>query len=73
MQSKFKINGDHFLTDQSKLNYIENRIRKKALQHLKPCLRINSITFFSTIKNLFNYLEDIFNNLCQKKLAMEKF
>ena len=43
------------------------------MQYLKPCLRLNLITFFATIEDLFNHLEDIFDNLPWKKHVMEKF
>lgn len=46
---------------------------KKKLYNLKPCLYINSITSFATIKDLFNYLKDIFGNFYQKKYAIKKF
>ena len=62
MRGKFEINWDHYLTDRSKLIYAKNRVGGKALQHLEPCLRVNSITPFATIKDLFNHLEDIFGN-----------
>ena len=62
MRGKFEINWDHYPTDRSKLIYAENRVGGKALQHLEPCLRVNSITFFATIEDLFNHLEDIFGN-----------
>lgn len=62
MQGKFKINWDHYPTNKSKLIYAENRVGKKALQYLEPCLQLNSITSFATIKDLFNYLKDIFSN-----------
>ena len=62
MRGKFEINWGHYSIDQSKLIYIKNRVAGKALQHLESCLYMNLITFFTTIKNLFNYLEDIFDN-----------
>ena len=73
IQSKFEINWDHYPLERSKLIYVENRVGGKVLQHLEPCLQLNSITFFSTINNLFNHFEDIFGNPHQKKHAMEKF
>ena len=60
MQGKFEINWDHYFIDQSKLIYAENRVGGKTLQYLEPCLRVNSITSFVTIEDIFNYLEDIF-------------
>ncbi len=62
MQRKFEINWDHYPTNRSKLIYVKNRVGRKALQHLEPCLRLNSIIPFTTIDNLFNHLEDIFGN-----------
>ena len=73
MQGKFEINWDYYPTDQSKLIYAENRVGRKALQHLEPCLCVNSITPFATIEDLFNHLEDIFGNPHRKEHAMEKF
>ena len=73
MQRKFEINWDHYPINQSKLIYAENRVEKKVLQHLELCLCVNLIAFFTTIENLFNYLEDIFDNFYQKKHAIEKF
>ena len=73
MRGKFEINWDHYLSERSKLIYAENRVGGKALQHLEPCLRLNSITPFTTIDDLFNHLEDIFGNPHQKKQAIEKF
>lgn len=73
IQGKFEINYDHYLTDKSKLIYVENRIRKKVLQHLEPYLRLNLITFFTIIENLFNHLKNIFGNSHEKKHAIEKF
>ena len=67
MRGKFKINWDHYPSERSKLIYVENRVRGKALQYLKPCLRLNSITSFTTIDDLFNHLEDIFGNPYQKE------
>ena len=72
IQGKFEINWDYYLTDQSKLIYAENRVGGKTLLHLKPFLRINSIILFAIIENLFNYLEDIFDNPHQKKHTMKK-
>ena len=72
MQGKFEINWDHYLSKRSKLIYVENRVKRKALQHFEPCLRLNSITPFTTINNLFNYFEDIFDDPHQKEHAMEK-
>ena len=43
------------------------------MQHLKPCLQLNSITSLATIKDLFNYPENIFGNLNRKDHTMEKF
>ena len=43
------------------------------MQHLEPCLRLNSIISFATIEDLFNHLEDIFGNLHWKEYTMEKF
>ena len=63
----------HYLTERSKLIYAENRVGRKALQHLEPCLRLNLITPFATIKDLFNHLKDIFGNPHWKEYAMEKF
>ena len=60
MQGKFEINWDHYPTNQSKLIYAENRVGGKALQHLEYYLHMNLITFFATIKVLFNHSEDIF-------------
>ena len=73
MRGKFEINWDHYPTDRSKLIYAENRVGGKALQHLEPCLRVNSITPFATIEDLFNHLEDIFGNSHRKEHAIEKF
>lgn len=73
MRDKFEINWHHYPTDRSKLIYAENRVGGKALQHLKPCLRHNSIIPFATIDDLFNHLEDIFGNPHRKEYAMEKF
>ncbi len=73
MQGKFEINWDHYPTDRSKLIYAENRVGRKALQHLEPCLRLNFITPFTTIDDLFNHLEDIFGNPHRKEHAIEKF
>ena len=42
-------------------------MKKNILQYLELYLHINLIIFFAIIKNLFNYLKDIFNNLYEKK------
>lgn len=65
--------GDHVIdssrdhdiipTNRSKLIYIEIKVQRKTLQHLKAYLQLNSITPFATIENLFNYFKDIFDNL----------
>ncbi len=73
MQGKFEINWDHYPSERSKLIYVENRVEGKALQHLELCLRLNSITLFTTINDLFNNLKDIFGNPYQKEYVMEKF
>ena len=73
MQSKIEINWDHYPTDQSKLIYVKNRVGRKVLQHLEPCLRVNLITFFATIEDLFNHLENIFDNPHQREYVIEKF
>lgn len=73
IQSIFEINLDHYLLERNKLIYTENRVTGKALQHLKPSFQLNFITFFNIIKDLFNYLKDIFGNFYQKKRAIEKF
>ncbi len=73
MWGKFEINKNYYPTNRSKLIYGENKVRGKALQHLEPCLRLNSITPFTTIDNLFNHFENIFGNPYWKKYIMEKF
>ena len=73
MRGKFEINWDHYPLERSKLIYAKNRVGGKALQHLEPCLRLNSITPFTTIDDLFNHLEDIFGNPHRKEQAIEKF
>ena len=62
MQNRFEINWDYYPTDQSKLIYAKNRVGRKTLQHLEPCLHINLITLFAIIEDLFNHLKDIFGN-----------
>ena len=73
MQGKFEIYWDHYSSKRCKLIYTKNQVRGKALQHLEPCFRLNSITLFTTIDNLFNHLEDIFGNSHRKEYAMDKF
>ena len=73
MRGKFEINWDHYPSERSKLIYAENRVGGKALQHLEPRLRLNSVTPFTTIDDLFNHLEDIFGDPHRKEHAMEKF
>ena len=73
MEGKFEINWDYYCTERSKLINAENRVRRKALQHLELCLRLNFITLFTTIEELFNHLKDIFGNFHQKKYVVEKF
>ncbi len=73
MRGKFEINWDHYPIDRNKLIYAENRVGGKALQHLEPYLRLNSITPFTTINDLFNHFKDIFSNAYRKEHAMEKF
>lgn len=73
MQDKFKFNWNYHSIDQSKLIYAKNNIKKKTLQYLEFYLCIKLITFFASIKDLFNYLKDIFGNFYQKKHAIEKF
>ena len=73
MRGKFEINWDHYPLERSKLIYAENRVGEKALQHLEPCLRLNSITPFTTIDDLFNHLEDIFGNPHRKEQVIKKF
>ena len=73
MQGKFQINWDHYPIKRSKLIYVENKVGRKALQHLEPCLRLNSTTPFAIIEDLFNYLEDIFGNPHRKEYVMNKF
>ena len=73
MQGKFEINWDHYLTDQSKLIYAENRVGKKAWPYLESCLYVNSITFFAIIKDLFNHLKVIFDNSYWIEHAIKKF
>ena len=72
MQDKFEINWNYYPSEKSKLIYKENLVERKTLQHLKLCLQLNFITFFTTINNLFNYLKDIFGNSYQKKHAMKR-
>ena len=73
MQGKFEIKVDHPPSKRSKLIYAENRVEGTTLQHLEPCLQLNSITFFTTIDDLFNHFKDIFGNPHQKKQNIEKF
>ena len=73
MRGKFEINWDHYPTDRCKLIYGENRVGGKVLQRLEPCLRLNSITPFATIEDLFNHLEDIFGSSHWKEHTMENF
>lgn len=73
MQSQFKINWDYYYINQSKLIYTENRVKEKVLQYLEPCLYVNLITSFVTIKDLFNYSKNIVGNFYQKKYVIKKF
>ena len=73
MQGKFEINWDHYPSERSKLIYAENQVGGKALQHLEPCLRLNSITPFTTINNLFNHFQDIFGNPYQRSRLWKNF
>ncbi len=73
MRGKFEINWDHYLSERSKLIFVENQVRGKVLQHLEPCLWLNCITLFTTIDDLFNHLKDIFDISYRKKNAMDKF
>ena len=73
MQDKFKINWDHYPSERSKFIYAKNWVGGKALQYLEPSLQLNSITFFTTIDNLFNHSEDIFGNPYRKVHAIKKF
>lgn len=73
MQSKFAINLDLNFSEKSKLIYVENWVWERAFQYLEPCLRLNSITFFTPINILFNNLEDLFGNTHQKEHNIVKF
>lgn len=53
MQGKFEINQNHHLTNRSKLIYIKNRDREKALQYLETCLWWNLINLLTIMKDLF--------------------
>ena len=72
MKGKFEINWDYYPSQKSKLIYAKNQVRGRALQHLEHCLQLNSITPFTTIDDLFNHLEDIFDDPHRKEHAMEK-
>ena len=63
MQGKFEINQDYYSSENCTLIYVENRVGSKALPYLKFCLQLNFITPFTTINNLFNHNEVIFDNL----------
>ncbi len=72
MWGKFKINLDYYPIDSSKFIYIKNRIKKKFYNTWNYLLfQINY--FFANIKDLFNYLENIFGNFYLKENIMEKF
>lgn len=72
MQNKFEIYQNYYTIDWSKIIYPENRIREKVQQNLDHCPRIKSNIFFTSIRDFFNYLKNICNNLIKKNL-MEKF
>lgn len=67
------MNRDHYLIDRNKFIYAKNRVGRKVLQYIEPYLWLNLITSFTIFDNLFNYLEDIFDNLNWKKHVIEKF
>lgn len=69
MKGKFEINWNHYSTNRSKLIYVDNRVRRKALEYLELCLQQNFITSFTIINDIFNYFEDIFGNFYQKEYA----
>lgn len=71
MGDKFEINWNHYFTDKNKSIYAENRDKRKALHHLETYLSQNSIMSIATIDDLFNYLEDIFDNSYKNKYIME--
>lgn len=72
-KDKFEINWHHYLTNWNKPIYADNRIKEKALQYQEFGLYKNEITTFAIIKNLFNYLQDIFSNFYERKFFMKKF
>lgn len=73
MQGRFEINWYAHLQKRSKLIYWENRVGRKVLKYLELWLWLNSITSFTIINELLNYLEDIFGNFYWKKHAIKKF
>lgn len=61
LRDKFEINHNYYLLRKRELEYIENRVKRKAL-YLQLYLQFNVITSFTTINNLFNHFKDLFSN-----------
>ena len=73
MQSKLKLNQKHYLDNDTQICYTQNRYGGKALKHLSPHLRTDSLIPFETVDNLFTKLEEVYDDLHHKKPVIEKF
>ena len=73
MQSKLKLNQEHYSDNVTQICYVENHYGDKALKHLQPHLHADSLIPFETVDKLFTKLEEVYGDPHRKEHAMEIF
>ena len=73
MQSKLKLNREHYSDNDTQICYAEKRYGDKALEYLQPHLHADSLILFETVDELFIKLEKVYEDSHCKEHAMENF
>ena len=73
MQSKLKLNQEHYSDNDIQICYAKNRYGGKALEHLQPHLYADSLIPFEIVDDLFTKLEEVYGDLHRKEHVIEKF
>jgi hypothetical protein len=73
MRNKLRENTDYFLTESSKITYIENQTNGEAAYYIAPYMRPEHPEHYSTAEQIFEYLSSIYKDANKSKNAKKDF